>query len=647
MSVSSSDEEFEGPYRPDMKKVRRKMAHIPTLEDLLQEKDPNAYSPEQVHQAAEMVQFLLESNPCDEASMQSAMKALMKRFKTDCKKSLLLAGYKELALGRSSGSGDHTPRFARHEFLESYLVTKAPRSQSGVLVVTVFTSANPDGQKFSCKWNCYYCPNEPGQPRSYLLNEPGVRRANRLEFDAYRQFEDRVNALTAIGHPADKVELLVLGGTWESYPEGYRERFIRDLFYAANTIFDPHPRRQPMDLLQEQISNENAACKIIGLTLETRPDTVNPDMLVKLRQYGCTRVQLGVQHTDEAILTAINRQAFREDTVRAIRLLKDSCFKVDIHLMPDLPGATPEIDKQMFMEVLESPDLQADQWKIYPCQTTPFTVIKEWYEQGKYQPYGLENLIDVLLFVMRRVHPWIRLNRVIRDIPVEYVLAGVEVANLRQLLELRMEKEGRKCQDIRCREVKGDKDVSMKLRTAVLKQRQYAASDGEEIFLSFETPDEQTLFGFLRLRFPGPGALCPFPELERAALVRELHVYGNLTTTAGEVRGQKAQHSGVGTRLLQQAEAISSARGFSRIAVISGVGVRGFYRRRGYHLVDAHRGGFLVKAIVPFHLHPSLAALEAKAKLATDVLVQRMGQLAVLVTLLAFAVFSALRSSGE
>ena len=607
----SDDDEFEGPYRPDMQKVRRKMAHIPTLDQLLQEKDPNAYTEDQVAKAKEMVRFILECKPHDDASMQQAMKALMKKFKTDCKKSLLLAGYKALALDNTAGLDNAQP-FERDGFLEGYLVTKGPRSQSGVLVVTVFTSANPDGQKFSCKWNCYYCPNEPGQPRSYLLNEPGVRRANRLEFDAYRQFEDRVNALVAIGHPADKVELLVLGGTWESYPEGYRDRFIRDLFYAANTIFDPLPRRPAMDLLQEQISNESAACKIIGLTLETRPDTINPDMIVKLRQYGCTRVQLGVQHTDEAILIAVNRQAFREDTVRAIRLLKDSCFKVDIHLMPDLPGATPTIDKAMFCDVLDSPDLQADQWKIYPCQTTPFTIIKEWYEQGKYQPYGLDNLIDVLLFVMRRVHPWIRLNRIIRDIPVEYVLAGVEVANLRQLLENRLAAEGRKCQDIRSREVKGDKEVAAKLRTAVLKQRQYHASGGLEFFLSYETPDEQTIFGFLRLRFVAGDAYknCPFPELKDAALIRELHVYGNLTTTAGEVRGQKAQHSGIGTRLLLQAEALASANGFSRIAVISGVGVRGFYRRRGYQLVDVHRGAFLLKSITPFCLHPFLAELE-------------------------------------
>lgn len=585
-------EELAGPYQPNMAKVREKLKHIPTLEQLLQEEDPNALTPEQLELARQVIKELVDVHqPQSEHELVKALGRLRKKYKTDNKKSMLLAGYRLLL---AEGS------IAPYPLLDSFLVSKGTRSQSGVLVITVFTSAYPDGQKFSCKWNCYYCPNEPGQPRSYLLNEPGVRRANRLEFDAYAQFEDRVRSLVQIGHPADKVELLVLGGTWESYPEAYRERFIRDLFYAANTMFDPAPRRPPQDLLSEQTMNESAPkCKIIGVTLETRPDTVDLAMMVKLRQYGCTRVQLGVQHTDQTILTVVNRQAFREDTVRALRLLKDSCFKVDIHLMPDLPGATPEVDKQMFDDVLYSEDLQADQWKVYPCQTTPFTVIHKWYEQGKYQPYGDDNLMDVIVYLKKRVHPWIRLNRVIRDIPIEYVLAGIEKANLRQLIERQMEKLGAKCQCIRCREVKGDKEVVKKLETAVVLERKYTANGGIEYFISVETPDEATLFGFLRLRLTTPEAETPFDELGGCALIRELHVYGHLTATTGEVRGAKAQHSGIGTRLLQEAERVAAQHGYRKAAVISGVGVRNYYRRKGYHLVDAHRGGFLIKSLGP------------------------------------------------
>lgn len=585
-------EDIAGPYRPNMHKVREKLSNLPTLEKLLQEKDPNVYTDDQLDNAMNLMTELVQVHaPSTDLELKKALKVLAKKYHTDCKKSLLLAAYRQLV------SEGKLP--ATNALLDRFLVFKSTRSQSGVLVVTVFTSAYPDGQKFSCKWNCYYCPNEPGQPRSYLLNEPGVRRANRLEFDAYRQFEDRVQALVSIGHPADKIEVLVLGGTWESYPESYRERFIRDLFYAANTMFEPEStRRPPMSLFDEQQANETSPkCKIIGVTLETRPDTVNLEMIATLRKYGCTRVQLGVQHTDESILIAVNREAYREDAVRAIRLLKDSCFKVDIHLMPDLPGATPELDKKMFDDVLHSEDLQADQWKIYPCQTTPFTVIQRWYEQGKYQPYGDDALIDVICYVKRQVHPWIRLNRVIRDIPVEYVLAGIEKANLRQLIENKLRSDGTPCRCIRCREVKGDREVAEKLKSAVVVEREYAASGGIEYFLSVETPDETTLFGFLRLRLTTPDAETPFEELKGCALIRELHVYGNLTATSGEVRGAKTQHMGVGSRLLLEAERIATAHNYTRIAVISGVGVRQYYNKKGYATVNPAGGAFLIKSI--------------------------------------------------
>lgn len=654
---SDSDTNGEAPSgmrtHVDRNRIEHKLANLPTLERLLQESDPNDFSSADVEEASRFVRDIVETAPQCNTDIEKAQRKLQKKYRRVFKKSLLLAGYKHLVReSMAAANSVNTLAQPHHEscdssgaltaaaaggggavlpdmedavspltpsasgtlpspslktsvvcpVLERYLVFKAPRSQSGVLVVTVFTSAYPDGQNFSCQWNCYYCPNEPGQPRSYLLNEPGVRRANRLEFDPYRQFEERVRSLVAIGHPADKVELLVLGGTWESYPRPYRERFIRDLFYAANTMFDPPhaPRRPPLDLLQEQLLNESAHCKIIGVTLETRPDTTNPEMLVELRRFGCTRVQLGVQHTDDGILTLVNRQSTREDTANAIKLLKDSCFKVDIHLMPDLPGASPAVDKAMFDDVLDSPYLQADQWKIYPCQTTPFSVIEQWYKDGKYTPYGLENLIDVLLYAKARVHPWIRINRVIRDIPVDYVLAGVEVANLRQVLAHKLRERGERCRCIRCREIKGDKTVTEKLRSATLQERRYEASEGTEVFLSVEMPtDAATILGFLRLRLNIRNWETPFAELLPCALIRELHVYGNLLPTFAEEVGRShtpaAQHSGIGQRLLQRAETIAREEGYSQIAVISGVGVRGYYRRRGYRLLAAHRGGFLVK----------------------------------------------------
>ena len=276
--------------------------------------------------------------------------------------------------------------------LEEHLTTKTVRRLSGVMVITVLTSPYPTyklpngkvkKQRFSCKHNCYYCPNEPGQPRSYLKDEPAVARANKNEFDAVRQFYDRASTYYTIGHPVDKIELLVLGGTWSEYPVQYQEEFIRDLFYAANTFYDT-TKRGRLSLTEEQVINENAKCRIIGLTLETRPDSITPEEIKRFRYYGCTRVQIGVQHTDDNILRIINRGCYLEDTIRAIKLLKDSCYKIDIHLMPDLPFSTPQIDNEMFDMVLESPDLQVDQWKIYPCEVVPWTVIKKWHDEGLY-----------------------------------------------------------------------------------------------------------------------------------------------------------------------------------------------------------------------------------------------------------------------
>ena len=300
--------------------------------------------------------------------------------------------------------------------LRRFLIKKAQKSQSGVIVITVFTSAYPKvgekEQKFSCKWNCYYCPNEPGQPRSYLHDEPGVLRANRNDFDAVKQFLDRAVTLAVNGHPIDKVELLVLGGTWESYPVEYQETFIRDLFYAANTFFERN-KRERKSLEEEKKINEKTQCKIIGLTLETRPDCITKEELVRFRKYGCTRVQLGIQHTNDDILKKINRGHTNQDAIRAIQLLRDVGYKMDIHLMPNLPGSSPEMDTEMFNYVLNSPDLQADQWKIYPCEVTPWTVIKKWYDEGKFIPYSDEKLIEVIKAVKVKVHPWIRLNRVV------------------------------------------------------------------------------------------------------------------------------------------------------------------------------------------------------------------------------------------
>jgi len=402
------------------------------------------------------------------------------------------------------------------------------------------------------------------------------------------------------GHPLDKIELLVLGGTWSEYPESYQRMFVTELFYAANTFFDSIPRREMKSLREEQRINETTRVRIIGLTLETRPDAIDMNELARMREYGCTRVQLGVQHTDDKILKRVNRGCYLKDTVRAMKMIKECGFKLDAHWMTQLPGTTPSMDKNMFLNVLYNPSLQADQWKVYPTAVTPYTVIKRWFENGEYTPYEDKELLEVLLYVKTRVHPWIRLNRVIRDIPEQMILGGNKVVNLRQKLHIELKRRGQRCRCIRCREVRDRKQQDNSKNDAILVRRDYDAQESREIFLSFESNDDdrEVLYGFVRLRLPSRPLLNHsklFPELQgRCALIRELHVYGAVTAVSNRTRDESAQHVGFGQRLMHEAERISIEQGYERVAVIAGIGTREYYRAKcGYEL----RGTYMMKEL--------------------------------------------------
>ncbi|DAZ93299.1 TPA: hypothetical protein N0F65_012465 [Lagenidium giganteum] len=578
------------------KRAQDKDWKVNSIEDIYANWD-KLVPPKDVPFYMEMTKLLVEEDPQTSRELEKAFVKLRRKFKCLPKKSQMKFVYDMLVAKGEAPAG---------LTLERLLVKKAQKSQSGVLVVTVLTSPYPTvgkkKQRFSCQWNCYYCPNEPDQPRSYLHDEPSVLRANRNDFDPVLQFCDRAVTLAMNGHPIDKIELLVLGGTRASYPHEYQESFIRDLFYAANTFFD-RQKRERKSLDEEKKENESAAVKIIGITLETRPDCINAEELRRFRRYGCTRVQLGIQHTDDEILKKINRGCTTADAINAMTLLRDCCYKTDIHLMPNLPGSDPEKDLKMFEYVLNSPHLQADQWKIYPCEITPWTVIKKWYETGEYEPYSDDKLIDLLMHVKSKVHPWIRLNRVIRDIPSQYILGGMDEPNLRQVINNRMIAQGTPCRCIRCREVKTDDEA---IASAEMVIRKYEANDGDEYFISFETPDRSKICGFVRLRIsknPGAGI---FPELQGAALVRELHVYGQLV--AARKKQEKsaveetshAQHTGFGTQLMMKAEEIARQHGLKKVAVISGVGVRNFYRRIGFELEGD--GELMIKHLKPVNL---------------------------------------------
>jgi ELP3 family radical SAM enzyme/protein acetyltransferase len=503
--------------------------------------------------------------------------------------------------------------------LKLLLRKKPMRNISGITSITVITAPFPDGQKFSCKHNCYYCPNEPAhegnnwqaQPRSYLYYEPAVLRANQHKFQAIGQMLSRLDTYFSNGHVIDKLEIIIEGGTYTEYPVAYLERFHRDLFYSANIYFDLRKAyanydnclnnkldledlkniRSPLSIEEEIKINKTAKVHIIGICIETRPDALDDDWLLRFRLWGVTRVQLGAQHVDNAILKKINRGHSVEQLLWAIRYLKDNCFKIDIHIMPDLPGASVAIDKAMFDYVYSV--VCPDQMKIYPCQTVPWTVIKKWHNEGKYVPYFDSDpklLIDVVRYAMETCPNWIRLPRVIRDIPCSvYVEGGNNIGNMRQLIDNMLQGEGVYSNDIRAREI--GRHTSYYNKLANYNSYYYRGNEGDDYFIAYESYDAKALFGFIRLRIiEYKNNLTIFTILKNRGLIRELHVYGD--TVAVNTYGKNGcQHNGIGKELLSYAERLTMENGLYGIAVISGEGVKEYYEKRGYKEVDT----FMVK----------------------------------------------------
>lgn len=512
--------------------------------------------------------------------------ARMPGFKDTARKSELTAAYRQLVQ-----SGE----LAEDITIEELFVRKRGKSHSGVLVVTVFMGPG----QFSCPKDCYYCPNQPGVARSYLLKEPGVLRGFRNGWDPIRQFYARASALEGNGHVVDKIELIILGGTFSFYPTQYVEEFMTASFYAANTYFDSAPLRPMGSLAEEITTNETARCRIIGVTVETRPDYINAAELRRFRSLGVTRVQLGIQHLDDDILKLINRDCPTYKAVNAIRQLLDAGFKVDAHWMPDLPGSSYDKDLEMF-QTLFSPEnelFQVDQWKVYPTATVPYTVISEWYKEGKYRPYAEEDngsyMVKLLVYIMANCPYRIRLNRIVRDIPTTYIMGGEKRCNLRQVIEKEMRERQITCRDIRERECKGN---PIDRAQTQLYSEQFRASEGTEYYLSVENKDRTQLYGHLRLRLRDNADARErsiLPVLQGCALIRELHTYGKLIAVSQHNTGHETQHVGVGTQLMREAERIAKEAGYTRIAVIAGVGVRRYYAKLGYSLEES----YMVKSI--------------------------------------------------
>ncbi len=480
--------------------------------------------------------------------------------------------------------------------LEKILRKRAVRTLSGIAPVAVLTKPYP------CPGTCVYCPTEKGVPQSYLSNEPAVMRAIRCDYDPYKQVQLRLRALEANGHEPTKIELIVIGGTWSVLPKKYKYWYIIECFRGANEYgrsknLSPqmHGREArskkhglnskitelQKKLFKEQEKNEKARYKIVGVTLETRPDYINGKELMEMRELGCTRAEIGVQIIDDKILQLNKRGHGVAEIVQATKLLKNHGFKVTYHIMPGLPGSTPIKDLKMFKRLFNDERFQPDQIKFYPTVVTKGSLLYRWWKTGKYKPYT-DKVLQSLIIKCKQVIPYyVRVIRLIRDIPGESIVAGNMITNLRQIMKDR----GVKCRCIRCREVR---DKKFKISNLKLVIRKYQASGGEELFISYESRNKKELYGFCRLRLPSKDIRC-LPRISdvllEAAIIRELHVYGELVPIGSR---KKVQHAGLGIKLMREAEKIARENGFKKIAVISGVGVRGYYRKLGYRLADTY-----------------------------------------------------------
>jgi len=461
------------------------------------------------------------------------------------------------------------------------------RSNSGVAVVSLLTKS------FPCPGRCTYCPTEERMPKSYLSEEPAAARALANNFDPYDQVINRLKALQMNGHLTEKVEMIVIGGTWSFYHPKYQEEFLAEAFRACNNFGVAEDRQTPKgikSLSELQTDNETAGSRIIGLSIETRPDYITTVELERLRMLGVTKVELGVQHLDDDVLKRTKRDMKIATVVTATERLRNAGFKVVYHMMPNLSGSTPLRDIEMFGELFSGEKFHPDMLKIYPCMVLPGSELFSEWQEGKFTPYTNEEIMHVLVEAKKQIPKYVRIIRVIRDIPATHIEAGSKVSNLRQWLLLDMEKNGWRCKCIRCREVR---DAIVVPENFPLTHTEYRTMTGKEVFLSFEEQNEGKLASFLRLRLPDNKgeefADGPLAVLCGAALVRELHTYGHMAVI-GE-KGSQSQHLSFGKQLLLEAERIAREAGFRKVAIISGIGVREYYKKRGYSL----EGTYMVK----------------------------------------------------
>ena len=523
-------------------------------------------------------------------------------------KSEVIAGYRAFA----------TPASAEEEarFMER-LRLRPVRTLSGVTPLTVLT------RPFPCPGTCIFCPSDVRMPKSYLADEPGAQRAEDNGFDPYLQTWNRLDAYRSIGHPVDKVELIVLGGTWSFHPEPYQVWFVARCMEAMSDfgagidaresageaparyreiapvdgrsperrynqalrahleadfgdgLLHPSEQAEWSTLEAAQQRNEEAGSRCVGLVVETRPDSVSDAEVLRLRALGVTKVQLGIQSLDDAVLKRSRRGHGVAESRSAVRKLRAAGFKIHAHWMANLPGATPESDIEDYARLFDDADFRPDELKLYPCLLVESAELMGAYQRGEWKPYDDTSLLRVLEVCMAATPRWCRLTRVVRDFSAHDIVAGTHTANMREVAERRLRDRGQVLCDVRSREIRGD---AFDRTALVLRETRYASALGEECFLEFVTPEDR-LVGFCRLALPR--APVSIDEIRDSAMLREVHVYG-ASLPLGLRPTDSAQHGGLGTRLVRAAQDRAAAAGFAKLAVISAVGTRAWYRKLGF-----------------------------------------------------------------
>jgi len=477
--------------------------------------------------------------------------------------------------------------------LEKILKIKPIRSLSGIVNVSVLTKPYP------CPGKCIFCPTEKGMPKSYLSGEPAAERAKKLNFDPWWQVKKRIEMLKFEGHPTDKIELRIVGGTWSFYPRDYQAFFVKECFRAANEkdySFNLKSQNDTKNLLKElkkeQKENEKAKNRIVGISIETRPDFINEEEIKWLRELGVTMVELGVQTIFDDILKKNKTELTSEKIAKATKLLKDAGFKVLYHLMLNLMGSDPILDLKCFEIVFSDERFKPDWIKIYPTVVTKESKLYKFWKEKKYRPYSNRELIEILIQIKKNLPYWVRVARVLRDIPSTKIVAGCKISNLREVVKREMEKRGLTCHCIRCREVRERYNLKEKI---YLFREDYEASGGKEIFLSFENKERTKLFSYLRLRIPSQFFEKKkhfISTLKDSAIIREIQTFGELVPIG--IKKIAPQHRGLGKKLIKEAEKIAKREfGLNKIVAISGIGVRDYWRKLGYKL----KGTYMTKKL--------------------------------------------------